>query len=446
MRRRMVVMNLAALFLLVANYNSIRASPAMGERLTADLFSNYSNYVFPKDRPLAVHISLSVERMSVDAEKQLLSLSVSVTLQWIDDRLYWVPSEYGNITNLVKPEDLVWIPDIGMISAAEPDLDIIKSSKVHISGDGQVTMSRRRRIFSLCDFTESQDDLHVCKIQYGSLVYGDQDIEVIPGTAQGILQKYTQSGDWDILNATSSNTSNGSAVYTLHIKKVKSSSGTVTGKSNDVSALPLVFLGFVAPFQFLIPLESSQRITVDVLLFLTGTVIAIVVYDIAPAMELPIVVVSYCNFTLTVVFLCLILSIANLQLCTALGKRSAMLEYLKRGLFSGANRLVFVAVPKIRDIRVKRPHVILEHRLEDMSPKEQTTDVDSPPEGARDRKENEKLTEIIDILVPMADEQGYCQYEARFRREWLTVGLILDRLMFIFFLLLFVFCSFGYIR
>ncbi|XP_067655341.1 acetylcholine receptor subunit alpha-like [Haliotis asinina] len=442
----MRVMNVASLFLLVANYNSITANSVMDERLTADLFSNYNNHVFPKYRPVAVHVFLGIERIRVDEEKQLLSLGVSVTLQWTDDRLRWAPSRYGNITSLVEPEDLVWIPDIGMTSAAEPGLDIIKSSKVLISGDGQVTTWRRRRIFSFCNFTQSLDDPYECKIQYGSLVYGGQDIVLIPGTDNDVLQKYTQSGDWDILNVTCSNASSGSVVYTLQIKKVKSSSGTASAKNNDVSALPLVFLGFVAPFQFLIPLESSQRITVDVLLFLTGTVIAIVVYDIAPAMELPIVVVSYCNFTLTVVFLCLILSIANLQMCTSLGKRSAVLEYLKRGLFSGANRLVFVAVPKLRDIRVKRPHVILEHRLEDMSPKAQTTDVDSPQEGARDRKENEQLTEIIDILVPMADEQGHCQYEARFRREWLTVGLILDRLMFIFFLLLFVFCSFGYIR
>ncbi|XP_071099400.1 acetylcholine receptor subunit alpha-like [Haliotis cracherodii] len=440
----MLVIYVVSLFLLV-KCNSIAASPDMG-RLARGLFSSYNKHILPEVRPVAVRVSLFIERMSVDAEKQLLSLSVKVILQWIDHRLRWDPSEYGDITNLYETEDVVWIPDVGMISAAEPEVDIIKSSKVHISVDGQVTMSRKRRLFSLCNFTRSQNDTYVCKIQYGSWAYSDLDIAVNPEPAQDILQKYTQSGDWEILNVTYSNTSNENTVYIVQIKKLRNISGTSEGKNNDVSALPLVFLGFLAPFQFLIPLESSERLTVDGFLFLTGTVIAIVIYDIAPAMDLPIVVVSYCNFTLTVVFLCLILSIVNLHLCTSLGKRLAVLEYLKRGLFSGANRLVFVAVPKLRDIRVKRPHVILEHRLEDMSPKEQITDADAPPEGARDRKENAKLTEIIDILVPMADEQGHCQYEARFRREWLTVGLILDRLMFIFFLLLFVFCSFGYIR
>lgn len=31
---------------------------------------------------------------------------------WLDDELKWDPKDYGGITNILLPYDIIWLPDI----------------------------------------------------------------------------------------------------------------------------------------------------------------------------------------------------------------------------------------------------------------------------------------------------------------------------------------------
>lgn len=61
-----------------------------------------------------------------------MALNVWVEQSWNDERIRWVPEEYGNISKLTVGANYVWRPDIGEINFMEENENENSSPKVLI--------------------------------------------------------------------------------------------------------------------------------------------------------------------------------------------------------------------------------------------------------------------------------------------------------------------------
>lgn len=43
---------------------------------------------------------------------QIMTMNVWVEQEWNDYKLKWEPEEYGGVTKLHVPSELIWLPDI----------------------------------------------------------------------------------------------------------------------------------------------------------------------------------------------------------------------------------------------------------------------------------------------------------------------------------------------
>ncbi|KAF6092992.1 cholinergic receptor nicotinic alpha 2 subunit [Phyllostomus discolor] len=94
-----------------------RAPHAQAEdRLFKHLFRGYNRWARPVPNTLDVVIvrfGLSIAQLiDVDEKNQMMTTNVWLKQEWSDHKLRWNPAEFGNITSLRVPSEMIWIPDI----------------------------------------------------------------------------------------------------------------------------------------------------------------------------------------------------------------------------------------------------------------------------------------------------------------------------------------------
>ena len=57
---------------------------------------------------------------------------------WEDYRLSWRPGEYGNLTVMHIPAELIWLPDIILYNNADGSPQVTTLTKAHVYASGQV--------------------------------------------------------------------------------------------------------------------------------------------------------------------------------------------------------------------------------------------------------------------------------------------------------------------
>ena len=78
--------------------------------------SNYEKSVRPVENssmPILIRYDVSIHQIiDVDEKNQILTTNCWITNQWNDSHLTWNASDFGNITSIRLPWELVWKPDI----------------------------------------------------------------------------------------------------------------------------------------------------------------------------------------------------------------------------------------------------------------------------------------------------------------------------------------------
>ncbi|VDK29633.1 unnamed protein product [Gongylonema pulchrum] len=189
-------------------------------KLYEDLLGDYNKL----DRPVSNVSETLVVRFK-------LKLSQLLDVSWKDYKLRWNPDDYGGISALYVPSELIWLPDIVLYNNADGNYQVSIMTKAKISSDGTVEWSPPAFYKSTCqiDVEWFPFDEQTCEMKFGSWTYGGLEVdlqhkdsqiaraetEVVLGidgeheelvwvVDEGIdLSDYYPSVEWDILGVAS---------------------------------------------------------------------------------------------------------------------------------------------------------------------------------------------------------------------------------------------------
>ena len=125
--------------------------------------------------------------------------------RWNDNGLKWNKSEYGGIEDIRLPVSEIWTPDIVLYNYADTRLEEKREVLAIVSSDGTVKWRPPSIFKSTCsiDIEKFPYDQQNCSMKFGSWTYdGDSiDVQFYDGIEKIILDEYTPSNEWEIIQA-----------------------------------------------------------------------------------------------------------------------------------------------------------------------------------------------------------------------------------------------------
>ncbi|XP_053372545.1 neuronal acetylcholine receptor subunit beta-3-like [Mercenaria mercenaria] len=150
-------------------------------RLVAKLQNGYRKDVLPTRTSgsyVAVKVYPAIVRIEdLDAYKEELTSTISLSLYWKDERLAWDPRDYGGVTEVRVPASTIWLPDISVYNTLYPP-EAFQDKLVEVSSLGRVLFVRNVHARSFChvDLTWFPRDEHTCELIFSSWIYSSQKV------------------------------------------------------------------------------------------------------------------------------------------------------------------------------------------------------------------------------------------------------------------------------
>uniref|UniRef100_A0A8C4FHN0 Acetylcholine receptor subunit delta n=1 Tax=Catagonus wagneri TaxID=51154 RepID=A0A8C4FHN0_9CETA len=143
-----------------------------------------------------------------------LTLSNLISLGWTDSRLQWNAGEFGNISILRLPSDMVWLPEIVLENNNDGSFQISYSCNVLIDPSGYVYWLPPAIFRSSCPIsvTYFPFDWQNCSLKFSSLKYTAKEITLSlkQDTEDGRYypvewiiidpEGFTENGEWEIVH------------------------------------------------------------------------------------------------------------------------------------------------------------------------------------------------------------------------------------------------------
>ncbi|XP_060556969.1 neuronal acetylcholine receptor subunit alpha-7-like [Ruditapes philippinarum] len=175
-------------------------------------------------------------------------------LDWHDEQLQWNASDYGNMTDSMFMLSQIWIPPLVLSNAAD---------EFKIIGDNS-------------DFASSP---------VSSWMFLEHMIDLGSSTSTVNLDIYKEHGEWDIIGTSLSGYKLPAVEFTLELKR-KYSYYLLN------MLLPVIILATMAPFVFILPVESGEKIGFALTILLSLSVVMTIVSDNIPPTSTHICVLS----------------------------------------------------------------------------------------------------------------------------------------------------------
>ncbi|XP_052803767.1 acetylcholine receptor subunit alpha-like [Mya arenaria] len=173
-------------------------------RLLQELRTGYERHV-PPTRTAASHVSVrvypSIVRINgLDESREALSATISLSMNWSDQRLTWNPAQYDGVQKLFLPADTIWLPDVGVHNTvdgliSEPSTNHL----VEVSHVGQVLMVSVMHVHTYCrmTLTDFPRDVHVCDVIIGSWMYSAKTLILESWNGETVIEQVPVSSDTD---------------------------------------------------------------------------------------------------------------------------------------------------------------------------------------------------------------------------------------------------------
>ncbi|XP_060592726.1 neuronal acetylcholine receptor subunit alpha-5-like [Ruditapes philippinarum] len=247
-------------------------------------------------------------------------------------------------------------------------------------------------------------DKQICYLGFGSLDYSIYDVE-LDVTGEGIDVSTIYLGEWEIESSFGQvmNLGNVSAiVYTIKLKR-QATFYVLT------IILPVTFVGLLAPFVFLLPSESGERIGFCITIMLSYTVFLTVLSEEIPRSSNPVYLICcYVAFLTVSSIVIIIIVILNLRLYQRSNATKMNKLYLK--LYN------FVSESNLKGGIISRQDDTLGL----------SENIEFPERPNISRSEQQLESTLKDASVPAGD----------YDQDWRIVSNVLDKIFFTVSLLL----------
>lgn len=176
-------------------------------KLHSDLICAYdSNYRPVKDHKTTVNVKVrfALKYFSFDALEETFTLHSWVALNWKDEHLNWVPSDYGGITEIQIESHEIWTPHMALFNA---DATTYPSDSFYttclVNSSGSVTCVPHLAHSGICRTSLSSwpYDTQNCTLYFGSWMHtGEQVNFTFYNHKPIVLDDYQNGPGWKLLN------------------------------------------------------------------------------------------------------------------------------------------------------------------------------------------------------------------------------------------------------
>ncbi|XP_052082687.1 acetylcholine receptor subunit beta-type unc-29-like [Mytilus californianus] len=223
----------------------------------------YNKLVLP-NYPVTVKAEYTLLALnSLDIKEQIFETSGWFTVVWIDSRLSWTNSSYGNIDYIFVPEDQVWHPElIVQNSIVELRKNLGAEKIVRIQYNGEVQWEPPAVLSTACDMdvTYFPYDSQTCTIELASWGFPADVVNLEFLDTQINLEEYNKDEEWNLTttsqktyNITEGNLKFSELLFQMEFKRYY-------GHYLMSVIFPTILTAVLTFVTFFLPLESGDKI------------------------------------------------------------------------------------------------------------------------------------------------------------------------------------------
>ncbi|XP_052788752.1 neuronal acetylcholine receptor subunit alpha-2-like [Mya arenaria] len=264
----------------------------------------YSSGYDPISRPAEVtHVKIGLNVLAIDEldiKGQKLSVAGWLTLEWQDDRLQWNKTEKNDIEYMfTKPKD-IWKPEL-IVDNSLRDLGALQggSLMLRVLHTGHVEWTLPQILTTSCqvDITYYPYDEQKCAIEIVSWGFRIDELSLDHLFEEVNLEDFVQHGEWMIVGTAledmnlTEHLPDGSVViypqvdFWLHLRRR-------TQFYNLNVMMPVILTSILATLVFMVPVESGEKVSFVLTVFLSLAVLLTIVSDSLPPTSITVSVLG----------------------------------------------------------------------------------------------------------------------------------------------------------
>ncbi|XP_061196641.1 neuronal acetylcholine receptor subunit alpha-2-like [Saccostrea echinata] len=266
---------------------------------------------------VVLEISMTIAGINfVDEKSGVFSTTGFLEVTWKDHFLSWQPEMFGNITNFTFPQGNIWIPDLILRNGVK-EIKPMGGDFYYIlmNYTGHVTWWPYQVFEARCeiDVVYFPFDTQTCQMIF-TVWNHDKNMVQIGNRSYLRLFDYYENGIWKIFSNMSSLELDESEMFVKLIFSFNLRRKYVFYLWNLI--IPLLFLGIMKVFAFLIPAESGEKVSFTITLFLAyGVFLNSVTSSLPENSDSISLVCVYMEIELSLAVLTVLISSLQVKIC-----------------------------------------------------------------------------------------------------------------------------------
>ncbi|XP_078607820.1 uncharacterized protein LOC144879857 [Branchiostoma floridae x Branchiostoma japonicum] len=234
-----------------------------------------------------------VEIIDADEKNENMFASIAFRLRWRDNRLFWTPTKYGGVSELVVTTKDVWIPKVFLQRNGDAKFSDFPAAPVTVRSDGLVEWD----IIDLLTTT--------CDLEPALFPFDTMECPVCLGASTRVERFHCPKSN-DNRNATEHNThienfmacgeesvdvaDQWNARWTIDVNKGVFGSGCINMKFDRIptfhfctTLFPVIILSLLMCITFVLPIEKGDRLSFGMTILLSMVVSLVFITEVLPA-------------------------------------------------------------------------------------------------------------------------------------------------------------------
>ncbi|KAL4222021.1 hypothetical protein ACF0H5_018066 [Mactra antiquata] len=268
--------------------------------LVEDLLRGYDNRFRPRQLqidPVEVLTRFNLETIiNFDTTGQSLEVMGYFTVSWLDEILTWDPNDHSQCNNIRIPISDIWYPKFVISKGFDGKSTIgdVKSEIVKVTSNGTVNWVPYGSYRFLCEVNVEKYpfDHQICQLTY--YIGGETMSTVILSVQPNVnVRDFAENSEWKLNSIKSSDLTKYSAKFVvIEFEIERRSQFTVF-----TMILPLTTVSVINVFTFLVPIQSGEKASLAITIFLTYGFFVTMTRDSLPhnSLQVSYYVVYICN-------------------------------------------------------------------------------------------------------------------------------------------------------
>ncbi|CAF3395132.1 unnamed protein product [Rotaria sp. Silwood1] len=261
------------------------------QRLFYTLMTGYEKAVRPiRKSSDAVVVKLGItltQIMDIDERNQILTTNIWLDQEWKDQFLKWNPDEFGGLKKIRIPCRHIWLPDIVLYNSADDYTQGYMQALAMIDFNGNVFWPPIVKFRSTCkiDITWFPFDDQLCFLKFGSWTYDSTQIILTNRSETVDTANYVDNGEWKLLSSWTilskltypcCDESFYDLKFYFHIRR-----RTLYYIYNVM--IPCIMLSILTCLTFYLPVESGEKVSLGLTVLLAFSVFMLLIAESMPA-------------------------------------------------------------------------------------------------------------------------------------------------------------------